>query len=174
MKNVDIQYYVEGEDEKKLINVLKTQLNMIKPGKVQKLNVVEETISDAMLRSLKKYTVVVLVFDTDTKNVGILNYNILKLKKSNSVSKVITIPQVANLEEELVRSCDINKITELLNSSSLTDFKRDFIRINNLDAKLLEHKFDINVFWSQKPPILYQNIDIENDSKEIKLLKNKK
>lgn len=174
MKNVDIQYYVEGENEKKLINVLKTQLNMIKPGKVQKLNVVEETITDAMLRSLKKYTVVVLVFDTDTKNVGILNYNILKLKKSNSVSKVITIPQVANLEEELVRSCDIKKITELLNSSSLTDFKRDFIRINNLDAKLLEHKFDINVFWSQKPPILYQNIDIENDSKEIKLLKNKK
>lgn len=174
MKSTNIQYYVEGEDETKLVNILKTQLKMIKSGKVQKLNVVEELITDAMLRPLKTGTIVVLIFDTDTKNLGILNCNITKLKKCNSVSKVITIPQVANLEEELVRSCDIKKITELLNSSSLTDFKRDFIRINNLDAKLLEHKFDINIFWSQKPPILYQNIDIENDSKEIKLLKNKK
>lgn len=174
MKNTNILYFVEGEDEKKLVNVLKAELKLIKAGKVQVLNVVEEIITDAMLRPLKKDTTVVLVFDTDTRNVGILNYNILRLKECNAVSKIITIPQVANLEDELIRSCNIKKITDLLNSPSLTDFKRDFIRINNLNAKLIEHKFDIDVLWSQKPPILYQNIDIENNSKEIKLFKNKK
>ena len=171
MKNANILYFVEGENEKKLVNVLKAELKMIRAGKVQKLNVVEETITDTMLRPLKKGTIVVVVFDTDTKNVGFLQYNIQKLKKCNLVSKVITIPQVANLEEELVRSCDIKKIEELLNSHSLTDFKRDFNRINNLDAKLVEHKFDIDVFWSQKPPIPYQSI--ENNSKEIKMTKSK-
>lgn len=171
MKNTNILYFVEGEDERKLVNVLKAELKLIKTGKVQVLNVVEEAITDAMLRPLKKDTAVVLVFDTDTKNVGILNYNILKLNECNAVSKVITIPQVANLEDELTRSCNIKKITDLLNSPSLTDFKRDFIRVNNLDAKLIEHKFDIKTFWSQKPPVPYQNID--NNSKEIKLSKDK-
>lgn len=41
MKSEFVQYFVEGEDEKKLINVLKTDLRVIRPGKVQKLNVVE-------------------------------------------------------------------------------------------------------------------------------------
>ena len=96
MKNTNILYFVEGEDEKKLVNVLKAELKLIKAGKVQVLNVVEEIITDAMLRPLKKDTTVVLVFDTDTRNVGILNYNILRLKECNAVSKIITIPQVAS------------------------------------------------------------------------------
>ena len=33
----------------------------------------------------------------------------------------------------LVRSCDIKKITELLNSKSKKDYKADLIRANNLD-----------------------------------------
>ena len=171
MKITNIQYYVEGENEQKLINVLKTQLKMIRPGKVQKLNVIDEKITDAMLRTLQRDTTVVLIFDTDTKNIDILNYNIRKLSRYNSVRNIVTIPQVPNLEGELIRSCDINKITDLLNSDSISKFKSDFIRISNLDAKLLEHKFDIKTFWSQKPPVPYQNID--NNSKEIKLSKDK-
>ena len=41
MKNISIQYYVEGEDEKKLVSVLKSNMGVIKPGKVQKLNVLQ-------------------------------------------------------------------------------------------------------------------------------------
>ena len=166
MKNIVIQYYVEGEDEKQLINVLKTQLKMIRPGKVQKLNVVDKEITDAMIRAYKDKTIVVLVFDTDTGNVDILKRNIDKLKKCSSVVEVVTIPQVLNLEDELIRSCDIHKITELLDSRSITDFKRDFIRISNLGDKLIEHKFDINVFWNQSPKKPYQHV--ENLSKKIK------
>ncbi len=166
MKNINIQYFVEGEDEKKLINTLKNQLGVIESGKVQRLNVIENKISDNIIRTFKRNTIVVLVFDTDTKNTDILNSNIKKLKACKFISKVITIPQVYNLEDELVHSCNIKDITELLNSRSKKDFKSDLIHITNLDSKLKEHSFDINLFWSQQPNFPYQNIS--NDSKLIK------
>ena len=171
MKKYTIQYYVEGDDEKKLIDVLKTNLKVIKSGKVQKLNVIDKEITDAMLRTFKQNTLVVLVFDTDTNNIETLSKNINKLKKCSFVSKIITVPQVRNLEDELVRSCDIKKITQLLNSRSVSKFKSDLIHISNLDAKLLEHQFDIDVFWSQSPPAPYQHII--NNSNEIKISSNK-
>lgn len=167
MKSNFVQYYVEGEDEEKLINVLKSKLRVIRPGKVQQLNVVERQITDARLRNLSPRTMVVLVFDTDTGNVDILKRNLEKLRACPSVSEVVTIPQVPNLEGELVRSCDIRNITELLNSRSRGDFKRDINRTSNLDWKLLEHSFDINLFWSGTPTSHYQ--DIENQSSKVKI-----
>ena len=59
------QYYVEGEDEEKLVNVLKSDMQCIEAGKVQVLNPVLEKITPLRLRTLKKNTSVVLVFDTD-------------------------------------------------------------------------------------------------------------
>ena len=38
-RNTIYHYFVEGEDEEKLIQVLKTDLRCIIPGKVQKFNV---------------------------------------------------------------------------------------------------------------------------------------
>ena len=166
-KNVNIQYYVEGEDEKKLVNVLKSAMGSIRTGKVQTLNVLQEYISDTVLRTLKNGTVVVLVFDTDTNKVDVLNKNIKKLEACRQVADIITIPQVKNLEEELIYSCNIKKITELLNSSSVKDFKSDLIHISNLEQKLKEHKFDLKRFWSQQPVAPYQNI--LNDAEKIKI-----
>ena len=71
-----VQYYVEGEDEKKLIDVLKTDMRLIIPGKVQKLNVVEQQIKKTHFINMKNHTMVVLVFDTDTGKEDILNKNI--------------------------------------------------------------------------------------------------
>lgn len=167
MKNTNIQYYVEGEDEKKLVNTLKNELGVILSGKVQKLNVIENRITDNILRTLKNGTVVVLIFDTDTNNVDVLNSNIKKLNSCPFISKVITIPQVPNLEKELIRSCNIKKITELLNSRSKKDYKSDLIHVTNLDCKLKEHEFNIKLFWSQQPEAPYQNI--ANDSEKIKI-----
>lgn len=169
VKSRYVQYYVEGEDEEKLVNVLKSKLGVIKPGKVQKLNVVGREITDARLRTLSRGTMVVLIFDTDAGNLEILNKNIERLKACSSVSEIVTIPQVFNLEEELIRSCDIKNIRELLNSKSREEFKSDFIRVSNLDSKLLEHKFDIKLFWNKSPTSPYQNI--ENQSTKVKLLK---
>lgn len=168
MKNVNVQYYVEGEDEKKLVNTLKNQLRVIVTGKVQKLNVIQDKINYNILRTLKKGTIVVLIFDTDTDNVDTLNNNIQKLKECSFVSKIVTIPQVPDLESELIRSCNIKKITQLLNSRSKKDFKSDLIHITNLDIKLKEHEFDINLFWNQQPDFPYQNIP--NNSQIIKIL----
>lgn len=167
MKSKYILYYVEGEDEQKLIEVLKTKLRVIKPGKVQKLNVIQKQITHARLRTLKPQTMVVLVFDTDTNNIDMLNLNLEILNLCSSISEIVTIPQVRNLEEELINSCNIKNITELLNSKSRTEFKNDFIRTTNLDKKLMEHGFDINLFWNKQPKSPYNSIS--NQSGKIKL-----
>ncbi len=168
MKTKFIQYYVEGEDDEKIVKTLKNELKLIKPGKLQKLNVVECEITDAQLRILKTGTAVVLVFDTDTKNaLGILNKNLEKLRNCKNVSEIITIPQVSNLEDELVRSCNIKHAPDLLNSASLKDYKRDLLRTSNLAAKLIEHKFDVARFWSINPGVPYH--EIQNLSQKIKL-----
>ncbi len=170
-KNKCVLYYVEGDDEMKLVNTLKTELGMIEPGKVQKLNVVQTEITAMHLRTLKNKTIIVLIFDTDTDSVAILNKNIRKLQSCQAVSEIILIPQVPNLEGELVRSCNIRKIEELLNSKSKTDFKADFIRVSNLGKKLQEHNFDICLFWSQIPSAPFHGI--ENNAAKIKKSSNK-
>lgn len=167
MKSKYVLYYVEGEDEVKFINVLKSDLRIIKAGKVQKLNVLQQEISSARLRTIKSATMVVLVFDTDTNNLEILNKNLKTLRSCKWISEIVTIPQVHNLEEELVRSCNIRNITELLNSKSRTEFKNDLIRVSNLDKKLEEHEFDFSIFWSKKPEAPYS--EILNQSEKIKL-----
>ena len=68
--------------------------------------------------SLKMGTSVVLVFDTDTGNIDILRENIQFLRKEQNIKEVICITQVKNLEDELIRSCDIRQIKELTGSKS--------------------------------------------------------
>lgn len=169
MKNTNILYFVEGEDEKALINTLKKDLRVIQPGKVQVLNVLQNKISINILRTLKKNTVVILVFDTDKENTDTLAENIKTLSKCSVISRVITIPQVKSLEDELLRSCEIKNITDLLGSRSKKDFKGDLIRVTNLGAKLVEHGFNINLFWSKHPSDSYQGI--ENKASLIKIKK---
>lgn len=167
MKSKFIQYYVEGEDDKKVVDTLKTKMGLVKSGKVHVLNAVTEEITDLRLRAFSPGTMVVLVFDVDAGNVEILNRNIQKLKACRAVSEIITIPQVPNLEGELMRSCNIKRITELLNSKSTSDFKSDIIHVSNLDAKLREHKFNIDLFWIEKPKPPYQRI--ENLAAKVKV-----
>lgn len=168
MKIKYIQYFVEGECEEKLVNTLKSELMVVKPGKVQKLNVIENEIKKARLIALRPGTMVVLIFDTDTGNTEILNKNIKRLLECNSVADLVLIPQVKNLEDELEKSCSIRNIKELLGSKSNKDFKSDFIRVTNLASKLKNKNFDINLIWTGKPSSPYQNI--KNDAIKIKKL----
>lgn len=166
MKNKCVQYYVEGDDEKKLVEVLKTDLRVIAPGKVQKFNAVEQELTDLRLRTLKPNTTVVLIFDTDTGSIDTLLKNIQTLERCKSVSEIVLIPQVQNLENELVRSCNIKKAEELLNSTSRGHFKHDLIHVSNLASKLREHEFDINLFWSGRPSAPYDQLG--NQAAKIK------
>lgn len=45
MKREQYHYFVEGEDDRKVVNTLKTDLQWIKPGKVQVFNVIEEELT---------------------------------------------------------------------------------------------------------------------------------
>ncbi len=47
-KNKYYHYFVEGEDEEKILKVLKTDLRLIEPGKIQKFNVVDKRLTRPM------------------------------------------------------------------------------------------------------------------------------
>lgn len=47
-------YFVEGEDEEKIVKTLKTDLQMIAPGKIQRFNVIQEKLTKYRLLTLKK------------------------------------------------------------------------------------------------------------------------
>lgn len=159
-------YYVEGQDEEKLVNVLKSDMRNIEAGRVQVLNAVTERITALRLRTLKKGTIVILVFDTDTKSIDILKENIETLLKCNNVKCVYCIPQVSNLEEELVYSCNIREIGELLGTQSVKEFKRQLILEKNLQRKLEAAGFDFGKFWSREPKGVFS--EIHNDADKIK------
>ena len=167
MKSKYVQYYVEGECEVKLIDTLKSELRLIVPGKVQKVNPVERDITEMRIRMLSPKTMVVLIFDTDTGRKEVLDKNLELLKRCTNVTEIITIPQVRNLEDELLRCCKIKQITELLNCKSAKDFKGEFIRAKNLANTLKKHGFDINLLWNTSPPKPYQHLI--NHSERIKL-----
>lgn len=145
-----VQYFVEGECEKKFIEVLKTEMQLVYPGKVSVFNVAQKVIPRAMLMNLRPNTTVVLIFDTDVINHKILASNLEQLKEAKNVKEVLMIPQVKNLEDELVRSCNIRRITDLLGTTSVREFKVEFIRISNLSNKLISKGFDINKLWIGK------------------------
>lgn len=71
MKLGQYHYYVEGENERVLVEILSKckdeKFNVIRPGKIDVFNVVEREIKSTHMLNLKDNTVVVLVFDTDTK-----------------------------------------------------------------------------------------------------------
>lgn len=152
------QYFVEGDTEKKLLNELKREGNLIIPGPIRVFNVVQERLSSAMIASIPSNTTAILVFDTDTKKVDILKENLSKLERNKSVTETWCVMQVENLEDELIRSTDIKTIRELTDSKSNTEFKRDFIREKNLMAKLRIHNFDLTKMWVTEPPKEYEGI----------------
>lgn len=161
------QYYVEGEDEKKLIHTLKTDLQCIVSGKVDRLNVIQEKFPIARIRTLKQGTTVILLFDTDVEKTDILKNNIEFLRKHSAIKEVICIPQVKNLEEELLYSCNIKDIEKLTHSCSKKDFKRDLIKCTNLKERLQVCGFSVDKLWSRQASGVFG--DIINGSEKIKI-----
>ena len=168
MKREQYHYFVEGEDDRKVVNTLKTDLQWIKPGKVQVFNVIEEELTSLITRTLKPGTIVVLVFDTDSGKKNTLLKNIRFLQKDSNVKQVLCIMQVKNLEDEFLRSCAISQIKELTGSKSNSDYKRDLLRQSNLADKLKKHQFQFEKFWNSSDKV-YESIC--NDSAQIKIKK---
>ena len=115
---------------------------------------------------LKPGTIVILVFDTDKDETDILDSNLRFLKKQPNVKKVIIIPEVKNLEDELVRSCNITNVKDLMRSKSNSEYKSDLAKCKNLKQVLINNQFDIHSFWNQDPKGVFAKY--KNDSKLIK------
>ena len=167
-KRAIYHYYVEGEDEKKLLDVLKRDLCCIESGKVDKMNVIQTKFTIARIRPLKQDTIVVLVYDTDVENnTDILQYNVKFLNSQKGIKEVVCIPQVKNLEDELLRACKIKNIMELTKSASKSNYKTDLINCNNLGTRLKTCEFDITKMWKQIPTNKFECFG--NDAERIKI-----
>ena len=168
LTNNRIQYYVEGECEKKLVKMLIRQ-KLIMPGQADVLNPVQEHIRITHLRKLPARTIIVLIFDTDTDNPDILRDNLQFLSGKTNAKRIITIPQVPNLEKELIHCTDIRRIRDLVNCGHDSDFKTAFIEEKRLYEKLQAHHFDLSKLWSSTPNEVFQKIGIRNQGEQIKL-----
>lgn len=163
------RYYVEGENEKNLLEVLKTDLRCIKAGKVEVLNIVKEKFTIMRIRMLKPNTIVVFVYDTDVNEIEIFKENIKFLKKQSCIKDIVCIPQVNNLEDELMRSCRIKSVKDITNSSTKKTFKSDFNKCTNLGNRLNDCQFDIGLMWQKIPENSFK--EFKNQSDEIKIIK---
>mgnify|MGYP003551408857 CR=1 FL=1 len=93
--------------------------------------------------------------------------DIKKLLECSSVSDLVLVPQVKNLEDEIVESCSIRHIKELLGSKSNTEFKSDFIKATNLANKLKSKsivKFNVELNESDKIITL---VSFNNDNMKV-------
>lgn len=165
--NIRTQYFVEGECEKKLIRTLIEQ-KLILPGQTDVLNPIQAHIKTTHLRTLPIKARIILVFYTDMTELRILEQNIRYLRAQHN-KEIITIPQVLNLEDEMIRCTDIRYIRNLLSCTHDSDFKTAFIEERKLYDKLLFHQFDLKKLWSLDPPPAFQKIGIANQSDLIRL-----
>ena len=159
-----LHYFVEGENERKLIETIKNKY--LYSGKIKIINTIQNKIPNSILRTLERETVVVLVFDTDVGKIDILDENIKLIMSSNNVKDVICIPQIKNLEDELIYSTNINKIVDLLESKSKKDFKNDFNNCKNLIKKLEDKEFKISKIWSRETVDIFKKY--KNEAIKIK------
>ena len=161
------QYYVEGKTEEKVIVALKKKY--LQPGKVTVLNPVTKEITNFHLANFKSNTVIILVFDTDNdEKTDILEKNIKTLKAQKPVNRVILVPQIGNLEEELIYGTNIKEIRELIPSKSNKEFKPDIIKCSNILEKLDKKSFNIKNFWSRDSTNKFKKY--KNNALEIKII----
>lgn len=161
-------YYVEGPCEQQLISALKEAPEKLIPGKTKVFNVVQNLIPKSQILSIQAGTTVVFVFDTDVPQTSNLKKNVELLNRYCRKLKIVFLPQVLNLEEELVRCTDVRTAMDLTKSESVRNFKTDFCKMKAKEcrAMLERHKLDHERLWMTKVPKAFGFI--ENNSFQIK------
>lgn len=163
-------YYVEGPCEQQLISALKEAPEKLIPGKIKVFNVVQNLIPKSQMLSIQAGTTVVLVFDTDVSQTLNLKKNLELLERYCGKLKIVFLPQVLNLEEELVRCTNVKIVTELTKSGSVKNFKTDFCKMKVKDCRSMlgRHQLSIARLWMTKTPDAFDFT--ENNGDSIKLL----
>lgn len=156
-------YFVEGKCEATLLAALKEQPQKVVPGRVKVFNIITNLIPRSQLVTIQSGTTVVFVFDTDVPVTEALKKNIELVSTYCSKTKVVFLPQVKNLEDELVRCTDISSVTELTRSKSVKDFKRDFCALTNCRDVLNRHQLDVLRLWTQNPPEVFRFVSVNSN-----------
>lgn len=147
-------YIVEGECEKKLITALKLNPKKLIDGKIIVRNLINKHLTKTFLSKIRPESTVVLVFDTDVERTEILKNNIESIKNHTNHVQIIYLPQVLNLEDELVRCTDVKKITELTQSTGIHNFKNDFNHLKDYECRnmLDKHALNVGLLWKEETP----------------------
>lgn len=133
-------YYVEGDNEKKVVDTLKERGNeYIVSGKSNIFNIIQEKIKKSQLMTLNKSTVVIVIFDNDVLEDRTQNQDVIRKRLIENIfllrencKQVVVICQYDNIEDEIIKSTNIRKIKKLLNSKSDSDWKADVLNEKNL------------------------------------------
>lgn len=162
-------YYVEGPCEQQLIAALKESPSKLIPGKVKVYNVVQNLIPKSQMLSIQAGTTIVLVFDTDVEQTANLKKNLELLSRYCGKLHIVFLPQVLNLEDELVRCTDVRNAAELTRSNSIRNFKTDFCKLKTRDcrAMLERHKLRINDLWSTRVPEAFAFVECNSDQAKL-------
>ena len=151
-----ILYFVEGQCEEKLINALKREPSLVQPGKCKVFNPISAKLTPNDFISIPIGSVIVFVFDTDVANADILRHNLKMIKKYGPRCEAVLVPQVKNIEDELLRATIAKKIEDLTKSKSLSNFKTDFCSLKNCRAVLENHKLNMQELWSKNPDGVFE------------------
>lgn len=163
-------YYVEGLCEQQLIAALKENPSRLLPGKIRVFNVIQNLIPKSQMISIQAGTTVAFVFDTDVPQTVNLKKNIELLNRYCVKPKLVYLPQVLNLEEELTRCTDAKSAVELTRSNSIKNFKTDFCKMKAKDcrAMLERHKLEFERLWKTKVPREFDFVESNADQVKIK------
>ena len=91
---------MEGQCEQKIVEALKEEPQRLRSGKVKVLNPITQEIPSSVLLTIKKGSVVVLVFDTDIPVTEQLKNNIRRIRKYCKVD-IVYLGQVLRLVDHL-------------------------------------------------------------------------
>ena len=99
-----------------------------------------------------------------------LKKNLELLSRYCGKLKIVFLPQVLNLEEELVRCTDVKKITELTKSGSVKNFKTDFCKMRTKDCRIMldRHKLEYARLWMTRCPGVFDFV--ENNGAQVKTI----
>lgn len=150
----NIKYFVEGECEEALLRAFMSDTrHSFKLGKINVLNLNNESITKSFALSLSPKTELVIILDTDVSSTKILENNLATILKYSSLNKeqIHIVMSVKTLEDEIVyASSRLNKINQLFDTESISEFKKKFITRRDLEKKLEEVGFDIKKIWIRK------------------------
>lgn len=168
MKN-NVIYFVEGKCEVTLLQALKENPQKILPGQIREFNLIQQVIPNSILMMIRPGTKVVFVFDTDVPVTQYLRSNINLVKKTCTKVEIIFLPQVRNLEDELERCTDVSRVSDLTQSASKKDFKRDFCTKKNCRAILDRHNLDVSKLWMTTPPKEFSFVSSNGNKIKVKV-----